>query len=157
MAPTPTPPHERVLRRCVQQDDGCLVFQGSLNRGYGRVTVWEGPPGQRRPRVHQSHRLVYEALVGPIPDDMTIDHLCSNKACQNVDHMEVVTREENTRRGATRRWSGVVITHCPQGHEYTPDNTRIVNGSKACRECGRKATLRWYHERGGKQKRKARA
>lgn len=39
-------------------------------------------------------------------------------------------------------------THCPQGHEYTPENTRIVNGARYCRECGREAARRYYHEKG---------
>ena len=26
-------------------------------------------------------------------------------------------------------------THCPQGHQYTPENTRIYRGSRNCREC----------------------
>lgn len=28
-------------------------------------------------------------------------------------------------------------THCPRGHEYTADNTRLKGGSRACRACGR--------------------
>ena len=26
-------------------------------------------------------------------------------------------------------------THCPKGHEYTPENTRVVNGSRQCKAC----------------------
>lgn len=28
-------------------------------------------------------------------------------------------------------------THCPEGHEYTKENTRIDRGSRACRTCDR--------------------
>lgn len=28
-------------------------------------------------------------------------------------------------------------THCPHGHEYTPENTMQISGSRRCRECNR--------------------
>ncbi len=28
-------------------------------------------------------------------------------------------------------------THCPRGHEYSPDNTRMNNGSRVCITCGK--------------------
>jgi hypothetical protein len=139
----------RVLRRIERVGD-CLVFTGAKTKGYGTVAVWDGPAGQRRQRTLQAHRIVYEAQVGPIPDDMTIDHLCFNRACVNVEHMEVVTRGENTRRGIVRRPKP---ESCPQGHPYSETNTYINKGSRFCRECGRQRTLRWYHERGGKGRR----
>ena len=72
-----------------------------------RVTVGDGCwayPSQNRPMIladgttKLGYRLVYEALVGPIPEGLTIDHLCGNHRCVNPDHLEPVTRGENTRR-----------------------------------------------------------
>jgi hypothetical protein len=37
-------------------------------------------------------------LICKIPDGLTLDHLCRNKSCVNPDHLEPVTREENTVR-----------------------------------------------------------
>lgn len=31
-------------------------------------------------------------------------------------------------------------THCPHGHEYTPENTRVYKGRRFCRECTRIAS-----------------
>lgn len=28
-------------------------------------------------------------------------------------------------------------THCPQRHEYTPENTKLYQGRRYCRECHR--------------------
>ncbi|RYF11406.1 MAG: HNH endonuclease, partial [Oxalobacteraceae bacterium] len=45
-----------------------------------------------------SFRAAYAALKGPIPDGLTLDHLCENKICINPAHLEPVTRAENARR-----------------------------------------------------------
>jgi len=35
-------------------------------------------------------------------------------------------------------------THCPHGHKYTQENTRIgLRGGRWCKTCGRKATNAW--------------
>lgn len=125
----------------------CLIFEGALAKGYGRLGYYAGPGKQV---VEQTHRLVWESVHGPIPDDQTIDHVadrCGNRACQNVEHMEVVSRGENARRGAD--FNSTVIsnrakTHCPKGHPYDEENTYSPpSGGRFCRECGRAATKAW--------------
>ena len=74
----------------------CWLWTGATQtRGYGSVGVGNG-------RTALAHRVAYQQTVGPIPDGMTIDHVCENKVCVNPDHLEVVTRAENTRRAAER-------------------------------------------------------
>lgn len=137
---------ERIQSRCEYEDHGfatlCHTWQGARSSGYGRI--WVGSkrePEARRLRV--THRLIYEYFRGPIPDEMQIDHLCRNRACQNPDHLEVVTNAENTRRGLRGR----LVTACAHGHEYTPENTLIRrHGRRACRQCGRERQARWLIE-----------
>jgi len=101
----------------------CWEWAGALNSGgYGQWAV--------QGRSRSVHRVAYEALVGPIPEGLTIDHLCQNKVCCNPAHLEPVTAAENRRRAAR------LITHCPAGHEYTPENTlRNGAGHRYCRAC----------------------
>lgn len=80
-----------LLARVTWQPDGCWQWTGALNNGYGII----GQDGTTR-RVH---RVVYEALRGPVPVGLDLDHLCRNRACCNVTHLEPVTRRENLRRG----------------------------------------------------------
>lgn len=69
---------------------GCWLWTGAMNpKGYGRY----GKP------TRYAHRIAYQALVGPIPEDMTLDHLCRVRNCVNPAHLEVVTRAVNTSRG----------------------------------------------------------
>lgn len=76
------------------------------------------------------HREVYKKSVGPIPLGYEIDHLCNQRDCIEVTHLEAVTKAENLRRQGERQ------THCAQGHEYTDENTyRRLSGHRDCREC----------------------
>ena len=50
-------------------------------------------------RMKGAHRLIWELLVGPIPEGLTLDHLCRNKLCVNPDHLEPVTHQVNILRG----------------------------------------------------------
>lgn len=83
------------------------------------------------------HRAVYWILRGPIPDGMTLDHLCRNRACINPDHLEPVTAAENSRRGEAPSAINSRKTHCPKGHPYASDNLRIWVGKRHCLACMR--------------------
>lgn len=123
-----TSPLDRIFAR-VAYEDGCWQWRGCTSDGYGLISV-DGK--DRKP-----HRLVYEALVGPVPAGHVIDHLCRNRACCNPLHMEVVTDGENKRRGVSGA-NNALKTHCPQGHEYTEHNTITVlraDGDFRCRRC----------------------
>lgn len=104
----------------------CWVWTGARTvSGYGQVRV-----GSKQLYVH---RVVYEMLVDEIPEGMTIDHLCREKACANPAHLEVVSRGENTRRRPYGKLA------CPRGHSYLePENVyRRKNGTPVCRVCRR--------------------
>lgn len=108
----------------VEKTDTCWTWIASLDgRGYGQFD-------------HQrSHRVSYELLVGPIPEGLVLDHLCRNKRCVNPDHLEPVTHLENLRRGTPGSAHNTRKTHCPKGHEYTPENTRVKDGKRNCKAC----------------------
>lgn len=83
----------RLARYIERMPSGCWEWTSTRQEGgYGTVS-----PGDGRNNI-KAHRAMYEALVGPIPDGLDLDHLCRNPPCVNPSHLEPVTRAENTRR-----------------------------------------------------------
>lgn len=103
---------------------------GRTPEGYGRVLWFQ--------KQVYAHRLSYELTRGVIPPGLVIDHLCRNTTCVNPDHLEAVTQRENTLRGNGIGGVNAAKTHCPKGHEYTPENTYMGRyGGRSCRACKR--------------------
>lgn len=76
-------------------------------RGYATPCwIWQGPvygSGYGAASKELAHRWAYERARGPIPQGLTIDHLCCVPLCVNPDHLEVVTMAENCRRRPTNK------------------------------------------------------
>lgn len=95
--------------------------------GYGQFDA----PGFR-----YAHRFAYSYLVGPIPEGLTIDHLCRNRGCVNPDHLEACRMGVNTLRGNAPTAKHARKTHCSRGHAFDEANTRITaQGHRVCRKC----------------------
>lgn len=111
----------------------CWTWTGKVQErsGHGRFNP-------TRQASIAAHRYAYESLVGPIPEGMTLDHLCRNPPCVNPDHTEPVTNRVNVLRGFGITAQQARQTHCKRGHEFTPGNTYVTKrGIRQCRECSR--------------------
>ena len=106
--------------------EDCVPWPGALNmHGYGSCSK-----GTRAEGITTAHRRVYEAVVGPIPTAMELDHLCHtrdtnchladrcpHRACVNPAHLEPVSVTVNHAR--SRRWPS---------HGNTSDSRRRESG-----------------------------
>jgi hypothetical protein len=114
----------------------CWIWRGAKTQGYGMFQI-----GQK---TYRAHRWGYQQLVGPVPDDLVMDHLCRTPACVNPSHLEPVTSRVNTiDRGMGER----AILHreqqCRRGHSVTGDNLYVPPSHptwRQCRECLRDRT-----------------
>jgi hypothetical protein len=112
-------------------ENDCWGWTDVLSKdGYAYFSI-----GGRKGKKVLAHRLLYELIIGPIPDDKDLDHLCRNRWCVRPDHQEPVTRRVNLIRGETPIAREAMATHCPQGHPYDLFNTRFYRGNRICRIC----------------------
>ncbi len=87
---------ERLKRILLSQavpepNSGCLLWEGKDNGVYATYST----PLFRTKLVH---RIMYRLEGRWLPDWLTLDHRCRVTFCINPDHMDVVSREENSRR-----------------------------------------------------------
>jgi hypothetical protein len=88
----------RSILYVIDSATGCWDWQGVLSwNGYARI--------RRDNRLQWAHRWYFEQKNGPIPAGKDLDHLCRNTRCVNPDHLEVVSKAENQRRGEAVRLS----------------------------------------------------
>ena len=79
-----------------EPNSGCWLYLGALQpNGYARITF--------NGKTARAHRVSYLIFRGEIPDGLEIDHLCRVRCCVNPDHLEVVSRSINVRRGYDAR------------------------------------------------------
>lgn len=119
------------VRFIPEPNSGCWLWVGGTDGRYryGKQSVM----GEDR----LAHRVAYEAMVGPIPSGLTIDHVCRTTLCVNTDHMRIVSMRENIMAGRSPWAINGARTHCKNGHAFSPENTRIIRHGRSCRECQR--------------------
>lgn len=129
-----------------EPNSGCWLWEGAVNSdGYGEI---------RRDRKNfKVHRLAWEEANGPIPRGLNVCHTCDVPACCNPGHMFLGTQLDNvTDMRVKGRFKGgsslnALKTHCPQGHEYTPENTMTFNGMRSCRCCMNERSAQYHRRR----------
>lgn len=100
---------------------GCWLWSGNLSRaGYGRVRV----SGKEK----QVHRVMWEAVNGPISRGLFVCHKCDVRACCNPDHLFLGDHQDNmTDSVVKRKKRRAPITFRPwKGKRYTPHNVLLT-------------------------------
>lgn len=128
MRPVPDRVQERYLNSLSFEGKSCLVSSYSTgSHGYTQIGWVEN--GERV--MELGHRVAWFIAHGPVPDDMTIDHICRNRRCGRVDHLRLLSNVDNAKLNGN-----AVKTHCKRGHEFTEANTyRDGEGHRRCRTC----------------------
>ena len=113
----------------------CWIWRGGLTTyGYGYFTSswYRNEGGSDRVHLYVLSQVMKQELS---PDQET-DHKCRFRPCSNPDHLERVDQRTNTLRGISPTAENSKKTHCPEGHEYTEENTYTNDkGWRTCRTC----------------------
>jgi hypothetical protein len=128
----------RKLRRLVQDPGtGCAPWPGALRRnGYGTVNATGSRYGDLGRMAAHAFAWMLEHRRD-IPRHMQLDHLCRNRKCCNVHHLELVTPRENQHRS---EHTYINKTHCNRGHPfdgYFKRKDRPPHENPNCRYCRR--------------------
>lgn len=156
-----TEAYAALIRRGFRYDlgeNGCIHVNGKTSLGYMTIR-WND-------KSLRAHRVSYQEWHGPIPTGFHVDHTCHNEAvargecsggykcqhrgCVNTMHLEAKSHQDNMLASAlTAPGRGLVghsldqtlKTNCPQGHEYSKENTYVwrrpgtVYIARMCRAC----------------------
>jgi len=121
---------------------------GSEGRYWGCTLFREG---KRRPVT--VHSLMLETFVGPRPEGALACHRDDNPDNNHLENLYWGTPTQNI-QDAVQSGRHASVTEaakecCPQGHEYTPENTyrRPRTGHRECRICHRQKARAAYHRK----------
>lgn len=78
-------------------------------------------------RGNLEHRVAWENEVGPIPEGLDVHHACEHRACREIRHLEVLTRQEHADRHRK--------PHCAYGHPLNEANVYNPPSRPAMRQC----------------------
>ena len=129
---------ERVRSRCFVDANGCWLWERFCgHNGYG-MTTYRGIGNVILHR--QMYKAWHQVSLG---HRQNVCHSCDVKRCCNPAHLWIGNQQDNmldhSAKGRNKRLSR---NHCFHGHEYTPENTRIVftkagGPVRQCKTCQR--------------------
>lgn len=110
------------------------ILRGEVHPdGYPSVKLSKGG----RKKHLTVHVLVATAFRGPRPDGQECRHLNGDPSDNRLENLAWGTSAENSQDMIGHGRTNARITHCPQGHEYTEQNTHVYQGRRYCRSCNR--------------------
>ena len=109
-----------------EPNSGCFIWLGTTRNKYGIIN-YDGKP-------RFAHRIYWEYYKGEIPDGMLVCHTCDNPMCVNPKHLEVVSQQENIRRGAGLKLSRLDLfkVRCFRARGYTQKRIGELLGVHQC-------------------------
>jgi len=137
-----------INNRHIDDKTGCWNWTGYTLNGYGRTSLFL----HGKWKTCSVHRLSAVNFLSFDNDSkLFVMHRCDNRKCFNPDHLMIGDNFDNMKdaslKGRLNPFGSVARnkgkTHCPKGHEYSPENTYIYEGQRHCKQCHYIASRKW--------------
>lgn len=133
---------ERIRERTtIHPKTQCWLYEGyKVKKGYGVIVL-----GTTKFKVHRVSAAIYLGydITDEICQILHKDDVCSYKHCWNPDHLYIGTTQDNA---IDRKAKKLLEIHCPNGHEYTEENTYIdKKESRRCKACNNERAKARYN------------
>ncbi len=119
-------------------ESGCIVpTSHKLNSdGYFRYRRFTNSKG--RNKLVMYHRIIWEDSNGEIPTGYEVDHICRNRACCNIEHLQLLTNSEHRSKTNKERSEDTRMLAIEYWKEHKCTGTELskifnVSFSTACR------------------------
>ncbi len=119
-----------------EMEGECIVCVSHAHNKDGYLRILNR--GNHGPRMKMYHRITYEATHGSIRSGYEVDHLCRNRACQNINHLQLLRisehkaktnkeRSDDTRKEALTYWEATKCTTVELAEKFNVKYTRAAN------------------------------
>lgn len=109
----------------------CLISRYSVaSHGYAQI----GWTHEGKYQATTAHRALWIAVKGPLPDGVTVDHLCHVRKCVEITHLRPLSNEDNAADNGQVKTNPTTTEVCGCGEFKT---VGMVKGKPKtyCRSC----------------------
>jgi hypothetical protein len=125
--------YNRIQSRIIINDNWCHVWQWAKNDSWYWVQKIDW-------KFWYTHRFLYD-YIRWIDEWMTVDHMCKNTLCCNIEHLQLLTHKENALQWSIESWKKSKKIFCNIHNIERKYNERIK--SYKCTECNKENRIKW--------------
>lgn len=109
----------------VEKTNSCWFWKGKIDDGYGRFYI--------SGNFYGVHQLSLRVLKNEhLQSDFVVDHMCGKRSCCNPEHLQQITRSQNTLKRVKKKDTSI----CVNGHPLTGEDALVHISERRTRHSG---------------------
>lgn len=93
----------RALEKKFEVQGDCIICVSHRPNQDGYIRIWVG--SNNIPPQEMLHRTMWKQVHGEIPDGYEVDHICRERKCCNVKHLQLLTISEHKTKTNLERYA----------------------------------------------------